>query len=220
MPESALIVPVPSPSGRHDGRALSALLRQIVLDHSRERISIADLIAISGDRAFGALLFIFATPNILPIPIPGFSAMLGLPLLYLTGQLLLGYDKPWLPNLISKRSFARRDFTQIVHRILPALTRAERILHPRLTMLASRPVERVIGAVTFLLAILIFLPIPLGNALPGVAIGLFALGILARDGIAILLGFVTSVLSVVVVSGVVYAMAVAAVFVVRQAFGV
>ncbi|HEY8352115.1 MAG TPA: exopolysaccharide biosynthesis protein [Sphingomonadales bacterium] len=220
MPESAITVPVPSPSGRHDGRSLSALLRQIVLDRSRDRISIADLIAISGDRAFGALLFIFATPNILPIPIPGISAMLGLPLLYLTGQLLLGYDRPWLPGIISKRSFARRDFSQIVHRILPALTRAERVLHPRLSLLTSPAMERVIGAVSFILAVLIFLPIPLGNALPGVAIGLFALGILARDGIAILLGFLTSILSVEVVSGVVYGLTVAAIFVIRQAFGI
>src|SRR5690606_507667 len=123
-----------------------------------------------------------------------------------TGQLVLGHDKPWLPRLITERSFRHEDFKMVVQRILPGLVRAERVLHPRLGFLVSPLAERLFGSVAFVLALLIFLPIPLGNMLPGLAVSLFARGILAWDGLAMMMGLVMAVISVVVASGVVYAM--------------
>lgn len=216
---SSTTFPIPAHAAEVEDRRLSTLLRKIVQDGERQRISIGDLLSVAGDRAFGALLFIFAMPNILPIPIPGISAVLGLPLLYLTGQLVLGHDKPWLPRMITERSFRHEDFKMVVLRILPGLVRAERFLHPRLGFLVSPLAERLFGVAAFVLALLIFLPIPLGNMLPGLSIGLFAMGILARDGLAMVMGLVMTVISIVVVSGVVYAITVAALFVIRQAFG-
>ena len=220
MSDSSTTLPAPAVVPRPQGRTLSALLRDITSDTRRDRISISDLISHAGDRAFGALMFIFAIPNVLPIPIPGISAILGLPLLYLTGQLMLGHSKPWLPRFIGDRSFLRSDFDQVMRRILPGLERAERVLHPRLGLFVSPTAERFVGGIAFLLSVLIFLPIPLGNMMPGFAVSFFALGILARDGLAVILGFVTAVVSVIVVSGVVYAMSIAALFVIRQAFGI
>ena len=39
-------------------------------------ISIGDVLNAFGDRAFGALMLLFAAPNVLPLP-PGMSAVLG-----------------------------------------------------------------------------------------------------------------------------------------------
>ena len=91
-----------------DGPALSQLLRQLADDTSRDRIAVGDLLHALGDRATGALLFIFAFPNILPVP-PGTSAILGAPLVFLAAQLTFGM-RPWLPGIISRRSMARADF--------------------------------------------------------------------------------------------------------------
>ena len=52
-------------------------------------ISIGDVLNAFGDRAFGALMLLFAAPNMLPLP-PGMSAVLGAPLLFITAQLMLG----------------------------------------------------------------------------------------------------------------------------------
>src|SRR3990167_7096408 len=52
------------------GRRMSELLKSIAADSTQERITIADLLSAMEGRAFGALLLLFAFPNILPSP-PG-----------------------------------------------------------------------------------------------------------------------------------------------------
>lgn len=182
--------------------ALSELLRQVADEAIGERIAVGDLLDALGDRAIGALLFVFAVPNILPMP-PGTSAVLGAPLLFLAAQLTFGM-RPWLPSIISKRSMARTDFRHMVGKVIPWLQRAEKLMRPRCTVLALPPLEYAVGLVCLLLAIVLTLPVPFGNMLPALAISLFALGLLARDGWAIGIGMVTAVASAVVVSGVVW----------------
>ncbi|MCL6706458.1 exopolysaccharide biosynthesis protein [Pseudomonas sp. R2.Fl] len=184
---------------------LSEILTRIAVDESRERVSLADLFSAMGDRAFGALLLIFALPNVLPSP-PGTSAITGAPLVFLSAQLMLG-QTPWLPAIIADRSMARTDFAVIVTRIRPWLARAERMLKPRLTVLTDRRMDVVTGLVSLLLAIILALPIPLGNIFPAIAICLFAFGLLERDGLCVLIGFLVSMFSVTLVAGVLFAIA-------------
>lgn len=207
--------PAAQASGRHKGLPLSVVLFDLAHDSRRDRVSIGDLLAALGDRAIGALMFIFAVPNVLPVP-PGVSAILGTPLIFLSGQLMLGL-KPWLPAVITRRSFSRDDFALLVRRVVPWLTRAEKLLRPRATVLARPPMEYLIGFVCLLLACVLVLPIPLGNTLPALAISLLALGVLERDGLWILGGIAASVVAATVVSGVVFALVKAALFLVAQA---
>lgn len=99
------------------------MLRQIAEDQARERISVGDLLTILKDRALAALLFIFAFPNILPMP-PGTSAVLGTPLIFLAFQLALGL-RPWFSAVIANRSITRENFQMLVCRIEPWLGKAE-----------------------------------------------------------------------------------------------
>lgn len=195
---------------------LSDILRAIAGDESRERIAVRDLLAIMKDRALGALLFIFALPNVLPTP-PGTSAVLGAPLIFLAAQLALGRP-PWLPGFIAHRSIARADFAALVARTNPWLAKAERLLRPRLGVLARPPAEYLVGLFCFVLAVILFLPIPLGNMMPALAICLFSLGILERDGVWILAGLLTMILSIGLVWGVLYALIKSALFIMAHAF--
>lgn len=191
-----------------DDHRLSATLLRIASRPGRDRIFIRDLLAELDHRAIAAMLFIFAVPNTIPVP-PGVSGVLGAPLIFLAAQLMLGRP-PWLPRIISDRSFARTDFEKVVVKIGPWLGRAEKLMRPRLEILARPPAEYLVGAMVLLLAIILFLPIPLGNMLPAIAISIFALGLIERDGIWILVGMATALASVVIVSGVVLAFAYAA----------
>jgi len=182
---------------------LSAVLRQLAAEPGRERVSVQDLFAALGDRALAALLFIFAVPNIIPSP-PGLSTVLGVPLLFLSTQLLLG-RKAWLPVLVARRSMARADFEGLLSRVLPWLERAEKLLKPRFSGLALPPMEYLVGLVCLMLAVILVLPIPLGNIPPAFAIALMALGILERDGVWVLAGLSVTFLSLTVVSGVLLA---------------
>lgn len=189
---------------RRHGGSLSEILSGLAVDEGRPRVSVADLFEAMGDRAFGALILIFALPNIVPTP-PGTSALTGTPLVFLAVQLMLG-QKPWLPRIIADRSMTRQDFATIVNRVTPWLARAERMLRPRLGFLVYPPAEYLIGFVCLALSLVLALPVPLGNMLPAIAICFFSFGILERDGICVLIGSAVSVVAVTVVAGVVYAL--------------
>ena len=135
-----------------------------------QRIAVGDLLDALGDRALAALLFVFAFPNVLPVP-PGTSAVLGAPLVFLAAQLCFGL-RPWLPAVIARRSMPRKDFAALVQRIGPWLERAERLLRPRAVLLTVPPMEYLIGAVCLVLGLILTLPIPLGNVLPALSISL------------------------------------------------
>ncbi|MGI6246771.1 MAG: exopolysaccharide biosynthesis protein [Pseudochelatococcus sp.] len=207
---------IPKIRRRPPGRRLWVILRTLARDTSRERISVGDLLDTMHDRAFGALMFIFAFPNVLPTP-PGTSAILAAPLVFLTAQMMVG-RKPWLPQIIAARSMARKDFAAMTERAVPWLARAERLLRPRLSHLARPPVEYLIGAICFMLSVILLLPIPLGNMLPALAICLFSLGILGRDGVWVLLGLVATAVSLAVVGGVLYGLLKSAIFIITNAF--
>lgn len=195
---------------------LSDMLAAIAADERRDRISVGDLLDSMDARAMGALLLIFALPNVLP-SLPGTSGILGLPLIYLTSQMMLG-RVPWLPKFIAGRSLARRDFSALVDRMDPWLVRSERFLKPRLSLLVHEKAERLIGLVALFLSVILILPIPFGNMLPALAICLFALGLMEHDGVWVIAGLVVSVAAVSVVAAVLFALAKSLLFVLHGAF--
>lgn len=203
--------------GLHDASRLSDVLARIANDPKRDRIAVGDFLRAMQERAFGPLMLIFALPNVLPTP-PGTSSVLGAPLVFLAAQLALGRS-PWLPPIIARRSIARKDFAAFVGKATPWLAKAERLLQPRLGVLAHPPAEYIVGLVCFVLSVVLVLPIPLGNMLPALAICIMALGILERDGIWILVGMAIALTSLGVVSGVVWAFVKASLFVIHSVLG-
>lgn len=210
--------PAAAAPGAHEDERLSSILTAIANVEGRERISVGDLLDSLKRRALGALMFIFAVPTALPMP-PGVSAVLGAPLLFLTVQLMLGMQ-PWLPRLITERSLSRADFQKVVGIVSPWLARAEGVMRPRLSFLAHRPILYLVGFACFVMAVILFLPIPLGNMLPSIAICIMALGLLERDGVWIILGLLLSVLSVVIVWGVFWALIFGAVYIATNFLGI
>jgi hypothetical protein len=180
---------------------LSAVLADFAASKARDKATIFDLIGAMGDRAFGALLICFALPNLLPIP--GISTVMAVPLLYLSGQLIVGSNAPRLPRAVTPRAVKWRYF----ERLLPWIVHAERLSYPRFPLLVSPAVERGIGLLTFALSLVLLLPIPLGNMLPASAIALFGLALVQRDGFATILGVGAMVVSFVVIFGVMWAAA-------------
>lgn len=206
--------PIPLDDPAQHKATLSAMLQALADDESRERIAVADLLDALGDRALAALLFVFALPNVLPMP-PGTSALFGVPLVLLAAQMAFNM-RAWLPSLIASRSMPRQDYATLVHRVAPWLVRAERLMKPRLTPLAIGAMESVVGAVCLLMAIVLVLPIPLGNMPPAFAICLLAMGILERDGVWILAGLASAAAATALVSGVIWAIVKAAIYVITR----
>lgn len=196
---------------------LSAILRELAGDVQRPRVSVADLLHALSDRALAALMFVFAFPNAFPMP-PGTSAVLGAPLVFLAAQLMLGKEA-WLPRAIGNRSMPRGAFQAIVSRMSPWLERFERLLRPRLVVLAAPPAEYVVGFVTLVMAIILVLPIPFGNIPPAISMAMLALGVLERDGVWITLGLVVAGIALFMAWGVLYGLLQAALYVLSGLLG-
>lgn len=200
-------------------RRLSEILTDIANDARRERIAIADVRDAMGDRAFGALMFVFAAPNTLPVNAPGVSVVLGIPLLFLSLQLLLGFSVPWLPGALVKYSVPRERFAKVLRYVVPWVRRAEKLSRPRWPLLATGLAERLIALWCMVLSIVLILPVPFGNMGPAIAICMLAFALLERDGKAALTGLAVSVAALMLAWGVILAIVKAVSLLVRHWLG-
>lgn len=180
-------------TSRRSDEPLSDILTEFCQD-TNGSITVGEIVDRFGPRAFGALLFIFSVPNVLPLP-PGSSTILGLPLLLLAPQVAIGVRAPWLPRFVDDRKIKPSDLHRWLGRILPKLKSVEKLSRPRLHFLFGPIGDRVIGVICTLLACVLILPIPLGNLAPGLCIGAFALALFQRDGVIALIGYLMATIS-------------------------
>ena len=166
---------------------LSAVLREIA-ERDAETISIGELMECFGGRAMGALLLVFGLACLLPLP-PGGTTIFGAPLVLLAPQLMIGRPTPWVPRRLRARALAIADFRRGLPRLLNRLEAVEAISRPRLAFLFSPLGERAIGLVCTALALVLILPIPLGNVLPAAAVSVLSLSLVQRDGFIALAGY-------------------------------
>ena len=175
---------------------LSQRLAQIVEEHGPERLSFSELAAQLQSRAWGGLLLIFAAINVLPLP-PGTSVFFAIPLLIVSAQMVIGRASPWFPARIDRRGVTKQLLRRLIDKIDWVEVRVERIFKPRLPGLTGPMAARVIGLVCFLLALIAAIPIPLFHVAPAVAIVLFGLALIYRDGALVIVAGMAAVASVV-----------------------
>jgi hypothetical protein len=179
-------------------QSISGVMLQLAAT-AEDTVTVRNLLDHFGERAFGALLLVFAIPNAFPMP-PGVSFVMGLPLLFITSQIMLRRPKLWLPRALTARGLSRETFVSISLKVLPTLRRIEQVLKPRYQSVLSPWGEGALGAMAFLLALIMFLPIPFGNMLPAAALVAFAFGMVEFDGIAVLVGWLLAAASLVVLA--------------------
>lgn len=180
-----------------ESERLSDLLRR-VSDAAGDKISLGQIANAMDDRSFGAFLVVFCLPNLVPLP-PGATFILGLPLVFIAAQMAFSrLDTIWLPKRLREYAFDNKAFSGALDRFVPWMNRAERLIKPRFFN-GNRLVERVLGIFALVLAVVVFLPIPLGNMGPSLALALIGLGMTERDGLMMWLGVaVGAIFSIVV----------------------
>lgn len=190
-----------SSSEQSSRQQTSQLLQDFLQEHDSELIRIADLIRAMGDRSFGHALAIFALPVASPLTLPGISAIVAIPLILISGQLLIGLSEPWLPGWIAKRSFKKQDFEKVVLKMLKYFGIVEKVIRPRWGFATTVVMERFTGLLLLILAIVIALPIPFGNMLPAIPIFVIGLGMTERDGLLIFAGSASGFAVLAVMAG-------------------
>ena len=151
-----------------------------------ETVSVADIRHRLGDGAFGPALFLLGLICLSPIgDIPGMPSLLGIFVILIAGQLLAGRDHFWLPGFLVERSVNSGRLRKAIGFVRPVARFLGKVLRPRLAFLTQGPFARAIGALCILLALTLpFLEVvPFGATVPSAAITLFALALIARDGL-------------------------------------
>lgn len=207
-------------AARAGAETIGETLRRVVQAGTTERVTLGEVILGFGHRAYGLLMLLLGLPMALPVSaIPGISTVFGVPLVVVAAQLALGRSSPRLPRVLAERGVPRASMARILERAEPWLRKAERMTRPRLPVLTGWLAERLTGALCVVLAIVMALPIIGGNQPPGIAISLFAVGLLERDGVFMLLGIGATIAAFFILSAVVGAFGAAAYLIFTHLFG-
>jgi hypothetical protein len=174
----------------------SDVLEKLAIEHTTENredvITLDELKNSLHERGFGLILAVICLPVSLPIPVPpGYTTIFSIPLFFVLVQMIMGLNSPWLPKWLGQKKIKKTFLKAIISKSVPYFRWIEKFLHPRLTNISTRYWEKFIGFSGFILAVDIFLPIPipLSNFFPGIGILIMAVGLMGRDGVMILIGF-------------------------------
>jgi hypothetical protein len=166
----------------------SELLQLFAQSVTHESVSIRHVVDALGDRGLGVLIAVFALPNVFPVPIPFGNTFFGALVMIFGLHLLLGVRHLVVPNRIGRRAIKTETFKAWAPRLSGGLAHIERFLKPSLPALTLAAPERLIGLIVIFYAFVCALPIPFAHNIPALGLVLIGLGLIERDGRAILAG--------------------------------
>ncbi len=174
-----------------ENAAISDRLDQLVVQAQSEGqdVSLQWVFDNLHERAFGFVLLILALPCCIPF-LYGIPQAVALPLMFVSGQILIGRRVPWLPKRLGDRRISSDGLASLATRAGPWLRRIEAISRPRLSALTRPPAEQVIGLALVVFSASILVPLPGTNTVPGFAVVVVAMGLLQRDGALVVIGSV------------------------------
>jgi hypothetical protein len=177
----------------------SALLLQAVRGDG-DRVTVGQILDALDARAFGLVTLVFSLPSIVPMP-PGVPTVVGIALLIVAVQMVIGRHELWLPGFLSKRSFTRKDLVGAFEKLAPRLEAVEKLTKPRLLFMTGKIGTVLIGLVVLFMALVLILPLPPGgNFPPALACAILGMGLAERDGAIVLFGLLVSVAATFAVS--------------------
>lgn len=171
-------------------RQLSAELRTVAELFSQDAVTLRDVINQLGEHASGWIILLLALPFCAPITLPAVSTPFGLIIAVLAVRYALGLP-PWLPKKLLNVKLPPRFFRTVAKGSERFVCWIEKRLRPRWSWVAgsSRRARLHAWSIAFS-AVLLALPlggIPFTNTLPGLALFIGVIGIMERDGIAVLI---------------------------------
>jgi len=179
---------------------------EIINSFTKKRITIRELFHEMHEMGFAFILFFIGLLTM--ITPPGLTLIVGiLPLIFGT-QMALGRDYPWIPEWIANKKIKTDTLKAMLgtKKTRDYIVRLEKKLKPRYGYFSSKMGEKIIGGFTILCAISIMIPLPFTNMFPGLAISIMCLGYMGRDGLVIIIGIITGVISSFVGFGIAIAM--------------
>jgi hypothetical protein len=185
----------------HSEPPVSQRLRALVRSMPRTGITLSELIRSVGNDGLLILVALLTLVFLIPISIPGVSTVFGAAILLISISRLSGREL-WIPSKLAHRVIGTRKLRPLLRKALSWLKKLERVSKPNRIqwLVAAGAVAFFNNAALILGAVLLMMPfglIPFSNTLPAVAILFLAIGLLQRDGVCILLGHISNVVTII-----------------------
>ncbi len=179
---------------------MTAYENQHVDDHRQGFISLVEsLAAASGpegltlreirdrldERAYGLMILILAIPCLVPA-LYGVPQIVGIPILLLAGQMLMGREEPWLPTAALDRRVSKAWLDRMADFASKRMRWFEHLSRPRLASFTTGWAER--AAAAFMILATLTIVLPMTNTVPSVALSLLSVGLIQRDGLFVAAG--------------------------------
>ncbi|MGH1399360.1 MAG: exopolysaccharide biosynthesis protein [Alphaproteobacteria bacterium] len=169
-------------------RPISQVLIDLKSQVPEDKVCTFDILEALHERGFGFLIFLFALPAALPLPAVGYGTLLSIPLLFLTAQQAIGRHTIWIPQKLKYKSITRANFEAMVNKATPFVQKIEILIRPRLGFITQGVFSHIIGILGIIMTASIAIPLPLTNTVPAFGIALMAIGVIMRDGLAVIAG--------------------------------
>lgn len=182
-----------------DSRKASSIFLDLGKKEKDGRTSVGELLSDFHENGLLLMMLFLALPVAIPLPYPpGFTTIIGIPLIILSIQMLLGFRRVFLPKKISRYEISNNTLITISNKVVPILRWIEGYIKPRFSFAQFIYCEQLVGFVSLICAISVAIPLPLTNSIPALGIAVMALGLLNRDGIVILCGLVISIVGLLI----------------------
>jgi hypothetical protein len=167
----------------------------------RTGITLSELIYRVGNDGLLILVALLTLVFLIPVSIPGVSTVFGAAILLISVSRLLRRNL-WIPAKLEHRVIGTRKLRPLLRKALSWLKKIETVSRPnRMGWLAADGAVGTLNSLALILgAVLLMMPfglIPFSNTFPAVAILFLAIGLLQKDGVSVLLGHVSNVVTIV-----------------------
>lgn len=164
-----------------------------------DKVHISDLLDLYGDRSFGPILLLLGLLAVIPPmgAIPGVPAAVGAVIILFSVQMLFGRKHIWLPGFIADRSISKDKIRKAHDKTKGVLGFIDGLVTERLSWAIGGPARYGAAVLATLLA-LALIPlelVPFAVAIPGVAISMIGLALVARDGALMLVAYALSAIA-------------------------
>ena len=190
--------PTSGPAGE---QSLRTQLEAIIARLPSGSMSLGDLLAIIGDEGLLVLSILLTLVFLIPVSIPGVSTVFGAAIL-LVGLSRLSGRPLWVPAKLAARQLPADRLRPALSAGMAWVRRLERISRPyRMPGLVDGRAQQLFNNLAFIFAALLLMApfgfVPFSNTIPAIALLFYAVGFIQRDGVAVLLGHLATLGTVV-----------------------
>jgi hypothetical protein len=176
---------------------LTGLLNELqrAAEHNGAKLSVGEIMDTIGKRSFGPLLLLGGLLGMTPVAaIPSAPTIIAVITLLVSVQLLFGRETVWIPRFLEKLSVKADRVKKAVKISRKPARVVDRMVRPRLELFTRPATDRLVAGVCVLIALCVppLELLPFVAFVPSFAIAAIGLGILARDGLLVLIALIIS----------------------------